>query len=101
MHPLNPHIAPPAAHQPSNPPQDQIKAHITDLMLSAPPRVRAQLSEALSIISSHDFPAKWQVGLGGGGALWGRRAGQVARGVVKVAGSDRRGQVPARCCWAP
>jgi exportin-2 (importin alpha re-exporter) len=40
--------------------KDQIKAHITDLMLSAPPRVRAQLSEALSIISSHDFPAKWQ-----------------------------------------
>lgn len=36
-----------------------MKAHITDLMLSAPPRVRAQLSEALSIISSHDFPAKW------------------------------------------
>ena len=29
-------------------------------MLSAPPRVRAQLSEALAIISSHDFPAKWQ-----------------------------------------
>jgi len=37
-----------------------VKAHITDLMLSAPPRVRAQLSEALSIVSSHDFPAKWQ-----------------------------------------
>ena len=29
-------------------------------MLSAPPKVRSQLSEALSIISSHDFPAKWQ-----------------------------------------
>lgn len=28
-------------------------------MLCAPPRVRAQLAEALSIISSHDFPAKW------------------------------------------
>lgn len=28
-------------------------------MLSAPPRVRAQLSEALSLISSHDFPARW------------------------------------------
>jgi hypothetical protein len=40
--------------------QEQVKAHITDLMLSAPPRVRAQLSEALSIISSHDFPARWQ-----------------------------------------
>ncbi|PSC72253.1 Exportin-2 [Micractinium conductrix] len=39
--------------------KDQVKAHITDLMLSTPPRVRAQLSEALSIISSHDFPARW------------------------------------------
>lgn len=46
---------------PSPPKQDQVKTHITDLMLSAPPRVRAQLSEALSIISSHDFPARWQV----------------------------------------
>ena len=40
--------------------QERVKTHITDLMLSAPPRVRAQLSEALSIISSHDFPARWQ-----------------------------------------
>ncbi|KAL4452248.1 hypothetical protein ABPG75_007910 [Micractinium tetrahymenae] len=39
--------------------KDQIRAHITDLMLSAPPRVRAQLSEALSLISAHDFPARW------------------------------------------
>lgn len=39
--------------------QEQIKSLITDLMLSAPPRVRAQLSEALSIISTHDFPSKW------------------------------------------
>ena len=43
-----------------DPEKEQIKAHITDLMLSAPPRVRAQLSEALSIISGHDFPARWQ-----------------------------------------
>ena len=28
-------------------------------MLSTPPIVRAQLSEALSIISAHDYPAKW------------------------------------------
>ena len=39
--------------------QDQIKALITSLMLSTPPIVRAQLSEALSIVSQHDFPAKW------------------------------------------
>ncbi|GAB4819020.1 hypothetical protein N2152v2_006066 [Parachlorella kessleri] len=40
--------------------KEQIKSLIVDLMLSAPPKVRSQLSEALSIISSHDFPAKWQ-----------------------------------------
>ena len=51
---------PAAAPAPPPPPlQDQIKAHITDLMLSAPPRVRAQLSEALAIVSGHDFPARW------------------------------------------
>ena len=40
--------------------QDQVKGLITGLMLSTPPVVRAQLSEALSIISEHDFPSKWQ-----------------------------------------
>lgn len=40
--------------------QEEIKTHITDLMLSAPPRVRAQLREALSLISGHDFPGRWQ-----------------------------------------
>jgi exportin-2 (importin alpha re-exporter) len=28
-------------------------------MLSTPQLIRAQLSEALTIISSHDFPANW------------------------------------------
>ena len=41
--------------------QELIKQLITSLMLSAPPLVRAQLSEALSLISSHEFPAKWPV----------------------------------------
>ena len=40
--------------------QEQIKELITGLMLSTPPVVRSQLSEALSIISEHDFPARWQ-----------------------------------------
>ena len=40
--------------------QEQIKGLITGLMLSTPPVVRSQLSEALSIISEHDFPARWQ-----------------------------------------
>lgn len=40
--------------------KEQIKGLITGLMLSTPPVVRAQLSEALSIISEHDFPTRWQ-----------------------------------------
>jgi hypothetical protein len=40
-------------------PQTQIKALITTLMLSAAPLVRAQLGEALALISDHDFPAQW------------------------------------------
>lgn len=40
--------------------QEQIKGLITGLMLSTPPLVRAQLSEALTLISSHEFPARWQ-----------------------------------------
>lgn len=39
--------------------KSQIKSLITGLMLSTPPVVRSQISEALSIISSHDFPAAW------------------------------------------
>ncbi len=38
--------------------QEQIKRLLTGLMLSTPPLVRAQLSEALSVISSHDFPTE-------------------------------------------
>ena len=33
---------------------------ITALMLSVPPQVRAQLSEALTLISGHDFPGRWR-----------------------------------------
>jgi hypothetical protein len=39
--------------------QAQIKQLLTGLMLSTPPLMRAQLSEALSLISAHDFPAAW------------------------------------------
>jgi hypothetical protein len=39
--------------------QAQIKQLLTGLMLSTPQLIRAQLSEALTIISSHDFPANW------------------------------------------
>ena len=37
----------------------QVKASIVALMLSAPPAVRAQLSEALAVIGRYDYPAKW------------------------------------------
>mmetsp|Transcript_40918 Transcript_40918/g.105829 ORF Transcript_40918/g.105829 Transcript_40918/m.105829 type:complete len:971 (-) Transcript_40918:235-3147(-) len=40
--------------------KEHIKGLITSLMVSTPPRVQSQLSEALTIISQHDFPAKWQ-----------------------------------------
>lgn len=39
--------------------QAQIKQLLTGLMLSTPPLIRAQLSEALTLISGHDFPAAW------------------------------------------
>ena len=39
--------------------KEQIRQHIVDLMLSAPDKVRSQISEALTIISDHDFPDKW------------------------------------------
>ncbi|KAL6747498.1 Cse1-domain-containing protein [Haematococcus lacustris] len=37
----------------------QIKASLPSLMLSTPPLVQAQLSEALALICSHDFPDAW------------------------------------------
>jgi exportin-2 (importin alpha re-exporter) len=37
----------------------QIKVTLLGLMLSTPPLVQAQLSEALAIICGHDFPTGW------------------------------------------
>lgn len=77
-----PHLHTPHLHA-STRVQDQVKAHITDLMLSTPPRVRAQLSEALSIISSHDFPARWP-------SLLPHLVEKVGRGSwLEAAGEDR------------
>lgn len=39
--------------------KDSIKEYIIDLMCSTPREVQIQLAEAISIISKHDFPAKW------------------------------------------
>ncbi len=39
--------------------KDNIKNNIVHMMCVTPPEVQRQLSEALSIISKHDFPAKW------------------------------------------
>ncbi|KAJ1378678.1 Importin-beta, N-terminal domain [Sesbania bispinosa] len=38
------------------PEKEQIKTLIVPLMLSATPKIQAQLSEALAVISNHDFP---------------------------------------------
>jgi exportin-2 (importin alpha re-exporter) len=37
-----------------------IKVHIVELMLTAPSKIQKQLSQALAIISTADFPAKWE-----------------------------------------
>ncbi|XP_071696769.1 exportin-2-like [Rutidosis leptorrhynchoides] len=39
--------------------KEQIKQLIVPLMLSATPRIQAQLSEALAVIGNHDFPKLW------------------------------------------
>eukprot|EP00741_Cyanophora_paradoxa_P021915 tig00021428_g21154.t1 len=36
-----------------------VKSQIVGLMLSTPPAIQKQLSEALSIVSQYDFPDKW------------------------------------------
>jgi len=38
----------------------QIKANIVALMLSVPEQLQKQLGEGLSIVATHDFPAKWE-----------------------------------------
>eukprot|EP00958_Prasinococcus_capsulatus_P029052 scaffold7246_cov410-Prasinococcus_capsulatus_cf.AAC.13 len=40
--------------------KEEIKQRIVGLMLSTPPQVQAQLAAALAIMSSSDFPEKWQ-----------------------------------------
>ncbi|GER36628.1 importin-alpha re-exporter family protein [Striga asiatica] len=55
------------ALQPNDPAQtavpdtekEQIKAFIVTLMVKTPPKIQAQLSEALTIIGKHDFPRAW------------------------------------------
>ncbi|KAI3681877.1 hypothetical protein L6452_36682 [Arctium lappa] len=39
--------------------KEQIKTLIVPLMLSATPKIQAQLSEALAVIGNHDFPKLW------------------------------------------
>ncbi|KAD3069050.1 hypothetical protein E3N88_36930 [Mikania micrantha] len=39
--------------------KEQIKQLIVSLMLSASPKIQAQLSEALAVIGNHDFPKLW------------------------------------------
>ena len=39
--------------------RNPIKQNLVDLMSKTPPEVQKQLAEAVNIISSHDFPNKW------------------------------------------
>ncbi|CAL9767703.1 unnamed protein product [Musa acuminata subsp. burmannicoides] len=43
----------------SAPEKEQVKSVLVSLMLGALPRVQPQLSEALAVVSSHDFPQSW------------------------------------------
>ncbi|KAL1549740.1 exportin-2-like [Salvia divinorum] len=40
--------------------KDQIKGLIVRLMVTATPKIQAQLSEALTVIGNHDFPKQWR-----------------------------------------
>ncbi|KAL5989404.1 hypothetical protein ACLOJK_010294 [Asimina triloba] len=59
--PQSPSLEPEAPAPPPipDPEKDEIKAHIVGLMLASTPRIQSQLSEALAIISKHDFPKLW------------------------------------------
>lgn len=37
-----------------------VKGRMVEYMCNMPPAVQRQMSEALSIISKHDFPDQWQ-----------------------------------------
>ncbi|KAJ1439724.1 CSE1 chromosome segregation 1-like protein isoform a [Ochromonadaceae sp. CCMP2298] len=39
--------------------KDLIKTHVVELMCVAPQDVQSQLAEAVTLISKHDFPARW------------------------------------------
>jgi exportin-2 (importin alpha re-exporter) len=36
-----------------------IKSHLVQLMSSTPPEIQSQLSEAIALIATHDYPEKW------------------------------------------
>lgn len=40
--------------------RENIKTHLVELMCTTPGEVQRQLAEAVTIISTHDFPANWQ-----------------------------------------
>ncbi len=52
-------VGAPAPYAVPEPEKAQVRALLVGLMLSAPRLVRAQLSEALAIVSAADFPARW------------------------------------------
>lgn len=85
--------------------QAQIKALLTGLMLRTPDRVRAQLSEALSLISASDFPAAWPQLLPElverlSGAGWGWVGGGGGGVGGMAVGGGGGGQLRAHACLA-
>uniref|UniRef100_A0A0D3KAR0 Importin N-terminal domain-containing protein n=1 Tax=Emiliania huxleyi (strain CCMP1516) TaxID=280463 RepID=A0A0D3KAR0_EMIH1 len=40
--------------------KQQVRDNLLSLFLVVPESIQAQLSEAISIIASHDFPERWQ-----------------------------------------
>ena len=64
----------------------QCKDGLLSLFLVVPPKLQAQLSEAMSLIASHDFPERWPTLLGQLVGQLGAAAGTTPRDYAKVGG---------------
>ena len=64
----------------------QVKDGLLSLFLAVPPRLQAQLSEAMSLIASHDFPDQWPNLLGELVGQLGAAASATPRDYAKISG---------------
>lgn len=67
--------------------KDVVKVHLVELMCTAPQDVQKQLAEAVTLISKHDFPAKWSTLLPQLVAKLGTNDILVTKGVMLTANS--------------